>query len=65
VRLTVAHTLGEYLRPYMADPAQIKKVHARCLHDAEMLADEIWGTADDVQEYGLLETGNTGLARVK
>ena len=68
IRLTVAHTLGEYLRPYMCDPAQIKKAQARCMHDAEMLADEIWGstTQEDVIEGDhFLSSQKSGLARVK
>jgi hypothetical protein len=56
IRLTVANTLGEYLRQYQCNPAQIKKIHARCINDAEMLADELWGTTE-VNESPLLSTG--------
>jgi len=60
VRLTVANTLGEYLRPYMCDPAQIKKAQARCIHDAEMLADELWGTTDESESNKLIFSPTAG-----
>lgn len=56
VRLTVSHTLGEYLRTYGCNPTLIKKAQARCIADAEMLADEMWGEVKQV-ESSLLTTG--------
>jgi hypothetical protein len=52
IRLTVSHTLGEYLRTYGCNPTLIKKAQARCISDAQMLADEMWGEVK--QEPNLL-----------
>jgi hypothetical protein len=57
IRLTVSHTLGEYLRTYGCNPTLIKKAHARCIADAEMLADEMWGEVKS-PESALLTSGN-------
>lgn len=65
IRLTVANTIGEYLKPYQCDPAKIKKAHARCIHDANMIADELFGSVTEMVEDRLLETGNSGLSLVK
>jgi hypothetical protein len=61
IHTVVMNTIAEYLAPYRCDPAQIKKAHARCIHDAQMLADEVWGTAEEPFEN--LVSGPTTLAR--